>query len=61
MAMEEKKIYPVCKRCGRRLKSEENRERGMGKVCWEKSQHINKPRLFYQGGNSNVLSEDNQK
>ena len=32
--MEEIKIYPVCKRCGRKLKSEEARERGMGRICY---------------------------
>jgi hypothetical protein len=59
-SMEEKKIYPVCKRCGRKLRSEETRERGMGKVCWEKSQHTSKIRLFHQGGHNNELSQDNQ-
>lgn len=45
--MEEIKIYPVCKRCGRKLKSEEARERGMGRICWEKSQQTtNIARLF---------------
>lgn len=57
--MEEKKIYPVCKRCGRKLRSEETRERGMGKVCWEKSQHIAKSRLFYQGGRKDELPKNN--
>ena len=31
------KEYNYCIRCGRRLKSQENRIRGMGKVCYEKS------------------------
>ena len=31
------KEYNYCIRCGRRLKSQENRLRGMGKVCYEKS------------------------
>jgi hypothetical protein len=57
--MEEKKIYPVCKRCGRRLRSDEAKERGMGKVCWEKSQHISSPKLFYVGGHKDVLPKDN--
>ena len=59
--MEEKKMHPVCKRCGRRLKSNETRERGMGKVCWEKSQHTSKYRLFYQGGSKNELSKNNHE
>jgi hypothetical protein len=57
--MEEKKIYPVCKRCGRKLKTDETKERGMGKVCWEKSQHTSKPKLFYQGDVKNELPKDN--
>lgn len=57
--MEEKKMHPVCKRCGRKLRSDEAKERGMGKVCWEKSQHTSKLRLFYQGGNKDELSKDN--
>lgn len=28
--------YKVCKRCGRPLKSIECKERGYGRVCWEK-------------------------
>jgi hypothetical protein len=31
-------VIPTCKRCHRRLKTPEAIERGMGKVCWEKSQ-----------------------
>ena len=30
-------IYKYCKRCGRQLKSEENRLRGFGKVCFERA------------------------
>ncbi len=29
-------LYKVCKRCGKKLKSLECRERGYGKICWEK-------------------------
>lgn len=32
--------HKFCLRCGRQLKSEEARKRGMGLVCWNKS-HIN--------------------
>ena len=35
---EEMKLHRYCLRCGRRLISLENRQRGMGQVCWEKSQ-----------------------
>lgn len=39
------KEYNYCLRCGRRLISPENRARGMGKVCWEKSRHEPKNRI----------------
>lgn len=29
-------LYKVCKRCGRKLKDIECRQRGYGKICWEK-------------------------
>jgi hypothetical protein len=32
-----------CKRCNRVLKSQESRERGYGKTCWEKAQKNIKP------------------
>ena len=38
------KLYKYCLRCGKRLKSLENRKRGMGKTCWEKSQ-TDKPKM----------------
>ena len=57
--MEEKKISPVCKRCGRRLRSDEAKERGMGKVCWEKSQRTYQFSLFCVGGRRDELPKDN--
>lgn len=30
-------IYKYCRRCGKRLKGEENRIRGFGKTCFEKA------------------------
>lgn len=30
------KKYKTCLRCGRKLKSEESKTIGFGKVCWEK-------------------------
>ena len=30
-------IYKYCRRCGKRLKGEENRARGYGKICFEKA------------------------
>lgn len=38
MLEQPKQKIKYCLRCGRRLKTPENIERGMGKVCWEKSQ-----------------------
>ena len=42
----EKKIYPVCKRCGRKLKTDEAKERGFGPVCLLKMQTEIKHPLF---------------
>ena len=44
--------YTFCRRCGRRLKTPENRARGMGRVCWEKSQITLKKGLFDANGNT---------
>ena len=44
--MEEKKIYPVCKRCGRKLKTDEARERGFGPVCLLKAKTEKRNPLF---------------
>lgn len=40
------KEYQYCLRCGRKLKNEEARLLGMGKVCAEKSKHDTRRRLF---------------
>lgn len=40
------KEYQYCLRCGRKLKSTENRLRGMGPICWEKSHIEYRRRLF---------------
>lgn len=41
------KEYDYCLRCGRKLKSAENRARGMGKICWERSKaELNPKPLF---------------
>ena len=47
----EKKIYPVCKRCGRKLKTDDARERGFGPACWLKIQNEKKNPLFGGGKN----------
>lgn len=40
------KEYNYCLRCGRKLKSKENRYRGYGNVCYEKSKHTQRLPLF---------------
>ena len=40
------KHYTYCLRCGRRLRGEESRKRGYGKVCWEKRILDNQENLF---------------
>ncbi len=44
--------YNYCLRCGRKLKTPENKIRGMGKICWEKSHLEQSKRLFDANGNS---------
>lgn len=33
----------LCKRCGRKLISDESKSRGYGKICWEKAQNKMRP------------------
>lgn len=40
------KEYDKCLRCGRKLKSQENRLRGYGETCWNKVKTEQKKRLF---------------
>lgn len=42
-----------CLRCGRKLKSLEAKERGMGKICWEKS-HVERERRRLFDANHNT-------
>ena len=44
--MIKKKEYTKCVRCGRRLKSDEAKERGYGKICWQKHLSDSQNRLF---------------
>ena len=44
-----KKLYNKCLRCGRKLKKEEYRKIGYGKVCLEKAKHSNTRPLFEFG------------
>lgn len=47
----------LCRRCGRRLKTEEAKQRGMGKICWEKSHTSSSKRLFEVSINESKCSE----
>ena len=40
------KVYTHCLRCGRKLKTDEARKRGYGKVCAEKLRQKSDSRLF---------------
>lgn len=40
------KEYKFCLRCGRKLKKIEYRQRGYGKICWEKMQKQSSKKLF---------------
>lgn len=57
--MEEKKIYPVCKRCGRKLRTDEAKERGFGPVCLLKMQTEKRNPLF--GGEKNGEHQDTDR
>lgn len=56
--MEEKKIYPVCKRCGRKLKTDEAREQGFGPVCLLKMQTEKRHPLFERKESSDGCKYD---
>ena len=47
--------YKNCLRCGRKLKSEESKKLGFGKVCWEKWQHETEAKKLFG------LEYDNEK
>lgn len=54
-----KKEYEYCLRCGRKLKNDEARIRGMGVTCWRKHQvEHSQPRLFEDNKNE---TEDNSQ
>lgn len=61
---DEKKVYPVCKRCGRKLRTPEAKELGMGKICKAKYEKSTRISLFANIGrkvDKHELSEDNQE
>ena len=43
---DKKKDYNKCLRCGRKLKTDEARKIGYGKICFEKMKKEKKQRLF---------------
>lgn len=46
--------YENCLRCGRKLKTEESKNLGFGKICWEKyNSENNYKELFKLGDNKN--------
>lgn len=50
--MTEQKLYTHCLRCGRRLKTDDARLRGMGNTCWEKAQKSPKIKLLFEVKNA---------
>lgn len=44
--------YNFCRRCGRKLTNTENRLRGMGPICWERSHIEYRRRLFDADSNT---------
>ena len=54
MKSDKQKIeHNVCIRCGRKLKTEDARKRGMGIVCYSKYIHDKEKRLFKLHGIDN--------
>lgn len=54
--MEKIILYPVCKRCHRKLKTLEAQERGYGKVCLQKLTQIEVKQPLFKG-----ISTDKEK
>ena len=48
----------LCRRCGRRLKTKEAKQRGMGNTCWEKSRTSSSKRLLEVSTNESKCSEN---
>ena len=34
----DKPLYEYCLRCGKKLRNVDAKQKGMGKICWEKTQ-----------------------
>lgn len=46
------KEYTHCRRCGRKLKTDEARQIGFGPICLEKMKNSKKPRPLFGGNNA---------
>ena len=53
--MQVNKEYSNCLRCGRKLKSEESKKLGFGKICFEKWQHETEAKKLFDMENANEL------
>lgn len=40
-------LYKICRRCGRKLKSLECRQRGYGPVCWERQKNLKRVKKLF--------------
>lgn len=40
-------LHEKCLRCGRKLKSEESKQLGFGKVCWDKYNNENHLKVLF--------------
>ena len=56
--MQVNKEYSNCLRCGRKLKSEESKKLGFGKICFEKLQHETEAKELFDVENVNELSNN---
>ena len=54
-------IYKYCRRCGRRLEGEENRLRGYGRVCYEKTMAEAENRIVLVHAEHSSIQSENQK
>ena len=52
------KLYTHCLRCGRRLKNEEYRKQGYGKICLEKITKDTRKKLFQIYGKNEVNNNE---
>lgn len=51
-------LYEKCLRCGRKLKAEESKIKGFGKVCWERYNALPTNKLFEVNINASIKCAD---